>query len=519
MDARSSWDEAASALFERALAQARKLGDAAVESSASTALGELALVRGQHAEASRLARSAINAAARANDPDLRLYAEILLGRALRAGGDRDGAIAALERAVSTVTERRAATSGRRYALGASAAQPASEADVRLELVDLLLQRAAEAKGEARRGDLQLALAIVERSKVAELRDYFRDDCVDAWREKLERPEHVSPSAAIVYPIPLDDRLEILVLNRGDIVRFSTPVGSAAVETEARALRRHVVNRTRRRYRAPARRLYDWIVRPIEAHLTSVGVDTLVFVPGGALRTVPMSVLMDGDEHLVARYALATIPALELTDPRPIARDRIQVFLAGVSQARDGFAALSGVPEELEAVRELHGGTILLDEAFGREAMSRSLEENTFNVVHFATHAQFGGDASDSFLLAWDGRIDMNGLADAIGAFRYRDTPLDLLLLSACQTAEGDDQAALGLAGVAVKAGARSALATLWAVGDEATQQVVVGFYRALAEPGVSRAEALRRAQLALLDDPVRGHPAYWAPFLMISGWM
>ena len=107
----------------------------------------------------------------------------------------------------------------------------------------------------------------------------------------------------------------------------------------------------------------------------------------------------------------------------------------------------------------------------------------------------------------------------IGLFKYRDDPLELLTLSACDTAEGDDRAALGLAGVAIKAGARSALATLWEVNDEVSAQLVVDFYKELRDPSVSRVGALRRAQLKLLEDPRYDHPGFWSPFLLINNWL
>ena len=114
---------------------------------------------------------------------------------------------------------------------------------------------------------------------------------------------------------------------------------------------------------------------------------------------------------------------------------------------------------------------------------------------------------------------MERLDHCIGLFRYRDEPLELLTLSACETAAGDDRAALGLAGIAVKAGARSALATLWYINDQASSELVAEFYRQLKKPGMSRGKALQLAQLKLLNDPRYKHPCYWAPFLLINNWL
>ena len=129
-------------------------------------------------------------------------------------------------------------------------------------------------------------------------------------------------------------------------------------------------------------------------------------------------------------------------------------------------------------------------------------------------------SSQSFLLAYDSKISMNELAAVIGATRFREErPLELLTLSACRTAAGDDRAALGLAGVALRSGARSALATLWSVNDQASTDLITEFYTQLAKPAVSRAEALRRAQLKLLGVHHYRHPSYWSPFVLISSWL
>src|SRR5690606_23254109 len=118
----------------------------------------------------------------------------------------------------------------------------------------------------------------------------------------------------------------------------------------------------------------------------------------------------------------------------------------------------------------------------------------FSVVHIASHGQFTSDPRESFLLTFDGRLNINGLERLIEPSRFRDRPVELLTLSACTTAAGDDRAALGLAGIAVKAGARSALASLWFINDEASAELVAGFYDALAEPGATKAGALQTAQ-------------------------
>lgn len=148
-----------------------------------------------------------------------------------------------------------------------------------------------------------------------------------------------------------------------------------------------------------------------------------------------------------------------------------------------------------------------------------MKENPFTIVHIASHGKFEREVKNSFLLTFDDKLTMDHLNQVIGRFRYRDQPLELLSLSACQTAAGDDRAALGLAGIAIKAGARSALATLWFISDEASSALVVEFYHQLQDPTVSKAMALRNAQLKLLENPDYQHPIYWAPFLLLNNWL
>jgi CHAT domain-containing protein len=162
----------------------------------------------------------------------------------------------------------------------------------------------------------------------------------------------------------------------------------------------------------------------------------------------------------------------------------------------------------------------MDEKFVIERFEDELSERPYGIVHIASHGEFSADVRESFLVAYDGKLSMDRLAGMVAATRFReDQPLELLTLSACQTAAGDERAALGLAGVAVRAGARSALATLWFVHDQASTDLVTEFYTQLENPGVSRAEALRRAQMKLLHAHHYRHPGYWSPFLLINSWL
>jgi CHAT domain-containing protein len=233
----------------------------------------------------------------------------------------------------------------------------------------------------------------------------------------------------------------------------------------------------------------------------------------------MAALHDGKQFLIRKYAVATTPGLKLTDPRPLQKDRTNILALGLTEAVQGFTSLPHVSTELQTLQSFYRSTVLLNEEFHLSNIEAALQHDQFTIVHVASHGQFGREAKDTFLLAFEEKLTGAGLDQLLADFRPGDTPLELLTLSACETAAGDDRAALGLAGVAIKAGARSALATLWSVNDQASSELVIEFYRQLQAPDVSRALALQRAQLHLLDDPRYDHPSYWAPFLLLNNWL
>jgi CHAT domain-containing protein len=132
---------------------------------------------------------------------------------------------------------------------------------------------------------------------------------------------------------------------------------------------------------------------------------------------------------------------------------------------------------------------------------------------------FGGSANSSFIMAYDDIVDMNQLEGILKADNFKKNPLELLTLSACQTAEGDDRAPLGLSGIAIKAKVKSALGSLWSVNDEATYKLMSAFYTALLQDHTSKAQALQQAQLTLLRDKQFAHPFFWSPFILVGNWL
>ena len=515
--------------FTKADEVADRLGDRRTTSYAKGYLGELYEDGRRYDEALQLTRDAIFAAQQAHAPEALYRWQWQVARLHRKMGALDEALAAYRAAVQQVAAVRPELSVR-YDAGADSFRE-STGPLFFELVDLLLRRAGDqqaaasggggptASDEERKALLIEAREVVESFKVAELRDYFRDDCVDIALSRMTQLDVVSPTAAVVYPIVLADRTELLVTLPSGLRRFVVPVEEARLTQEVRQFRHMLERRTTRQYLRHARQLHEWLIRPIEPELAAAKIDTLVFVPDGPLRTIPMAALHDGRQFLVEKYALAITPGLKLTDPRPLDRKRPRILAVGVTESVQGFPPLPEVEKEIANVREVFGGTTLLNAQFSVANIERELKTGTYSIVHIASHGEFGGDVDNTFLLAFDGKLTIDRLDQLIGVLKYRDEPLELLTLSACDTAEGDDRAALGLAGVAVKAGARSAVATLWSVNDEASAGLIADFYRELKDPSVSRGVALQRAQMKLVTDPRYAHPGFWSPFLLINNWL
>ena len=508
----------AAEVLEEAGEIAKTLGDARAASYALGHRGRLYEQDRRYEETLLLSRLAVGFAQQVHAPESLYQWEWQTGRALKAQNQLDQAIPAYQRAadlVQTIRPEMVAGAG-----GSAASFRESSGRLFFELADLLLQRSSgTASREEAQPYLMKAREAVELFKSSELRDYFSDECVDAYQTRSTKLEDVSRQAAILYPIILPDRTELLVSLPDGMHRLTVPVRQEEITEEARAFRTLLQKETTREYLRRAQRLYDWLLRPLEPTFAKFDLDTLVIVPDGPLRMIPFAALHDGKQFLISKYAIATTPGLNLTDPKPLARDRIEVLTAGLTEGVQGFPPLPNTEEELKAIGANYKTHRLLNKEFRVPELEREMKENPFTIVHIASHGKFERDVKKSFVLTFDDKLTMDRLNQVVGYFRFRDQPLELLSLSACQTAAGDDRAALGLAGIAIKAGARSALATLWFVNDEASSALVIEFYNQLKNPSLSKAMALRQAQLKMLENPDFQHPIFWSPFLMLNNWL
>ena len=390
-----------------------------------------------------------------------------------------------------------------------------------EFADLLL-RYSETLTDPQSAKVYLLKAreVIEQLRSAEIEDYLGDECVNIASSKRKTIETITDHTAIVYMIPLKDRLELLISISGKIHQFKAQIGKATLFTEVTRFREQLEQRPIHRYLTSAQKIYSWIIEPIEDLLRSRGITTLIFIPDGALRMIPMAALHNGKEFLIKKFAIAVSPGLTLIQPTPLAHQEMEVITSGISEAVQGFPSLTHVSQEVETIQDILGGELLLNKDFLLENITKNVMEHQYTVVHIASHGRFHSDPKETFVLTYDDRLTLNRLEKILRSGQFRGKPIELLTLSACETAAGDDRSALGLAGVAMKSGARSVLATLWNIDDQASSNLIAEFYQQLKNnPFASKAKALQQAQLTLLKDIRYEHPCYWSPFLIIGNWL
>ncbi len=388
----------------------------------------------------------------------------------------------------------------------------------MELLSLLLpQNNQELVSQE---NLEEARKQIEALQVAELNNFFQDICIDSQPVDVSK---IDPSAAIIYPFILRDRLVVLVSLPNKPLQVNvTKITQNELEKTVKQFRYNIVIRSQRKFFAPGKLLHEWLVKPFLEQLQEANIKTLVFVPDGVFMNVPMSALYDGQKYLIETYQVASNPGLTLLSPKAIQNQGLNTIFSGLTKTfqKEGLVPLLYVQQELKAIQSKVPNTVLLNEEFTLDNLRSILKNQSFSIVHFATHGQFSSQFDQTFLLAWNSYINVLELERLLKENDPRGTnPIELLILSACETASGDSRAALGLAGFAVRAGARSTLATLWSVNDQASAVIMEQFYEQLSTNKLSKAEALRKAQLTMLKSRWYKHPFYWSAYTLLGNWL
>lgn len=570
-------------LTYRSLDQALQLladsGNSRLSVEALDALAQLYEDRNRKEEALTLTRQAItqaHALAPGAAGELLINLEWRQGRLQKALNKEELALAAYQRAVDQIEILRQDIPID-YEDGRSSFHYTLE-PVYLGLAALLLEGADKQQGDRQAAYLRRAKDTVELIKQSELQDYLGDRCT-VETVKGGGATVIPAGTAILYPIILGDRIELLLETGDGIFRESTRVSGFVVRQTALGFAADLRNGNDN-YLLRSNQLYDWLLRPFDEFIAERHINTLVIVPDGALRLVAMGALHDGSHFAIEKYAIATVTGLSMTNTGPPPKQAFGLLAAGVSEpgpvveklsqatidqifspdnankeshrglaksqtmrslrsltadplpafkdAADDKAtrnnklrealALPGVEREIQAISLVMPGISMLNAAFTVDGFRREAESGAYRIVHVASHGVFGGTADSSYILAYDALLTLDSLQSLLKSDQFRKNPIELLTLSACETAEGDDRSPLGISGAAIKARAKSVLGALWPVEDNAARKAMEKFYRGIAADHLSKAEALRNAQIELIHTDEYAHPFYWAPFLLIGNW-
>ena len=346
----------------------------------------------------------------------------------------------------------------------------------------------------------------------------------------------------------NDELTLLLLTAEDApLKLSlSAVGREALLDSVDDFRADLITSARRGanyYLKPAQQLYDWLIAPMEDDLSAANIDTLVFAMDEGLRTLPVAALHSGASFLVEEYSLGMVPSVGMLDPQYVSLAEAQVLSMGMSDfsQHEGLSQLPGVPVEVDAIAASQSGDRFLNEQVTRQRLIRQRQQVPYSVVHLATHAEFNpGRIEDSYIQLWDEALSLGDLHQ----LGWQSPALDLLVLSACNTALGSPEAEMGFAGLAIASGARSAMASLWSVSDVGTLALMNEFYAQLGN-APTKSSALQQAQRVLLQGDVRidsgqlmgselagsldlpsdlepnfasdfSHPYFWSSFTMIG---
>ncbi|MGB3402142.1 MAG: CHAT domain-containing protein [Microcoleaceae cyanobacterium] len=396
-----------------------------------------------------------------------------------------------------------------------------------------------------------AVTRIESSRNQEFADYFGEDFAssDLTTEDVRTvlddiTQQTGTRSAIVYVTLATNQLELVVFTaENQPLFYRVEIPREQLLKVAMKFHQEVANpRMSQRYLKPAQQLYDWLIRPLETHLTDAGIDTILFSLDSGLRSLPIAAIHDGEQFLIEKYSLSLIPSVSLINTNYKTLANTEVLAMGASEFTQ-LEPLPNVPIELEIITQRRWlGDSFLNQEFTRDNLMNQRQNNSYSIIHLATHSDFSRQNPDeSYIQLWQ---DEQLKASQLRTFLLVNPQLEMLVLSSCRTAVGDEKAELGFAGLAVQAGVKSALASLWYVDDTGTLGLMSEFYRHLDGSPI-KADALRKAQLAMIQGTVEdietqlianqsldeitssqransfsnldlSHPYYWSGFTMIG---
>lgn len=368
--------------------------------------------------------------------------------------------------------------------------------------------------------LKQALQTKDLLLLNELENFFQDDCfeLETFTEADRFAYLQKTNTAVVNTIILDNKTyAIWQLPNGKFRKYVINISQNQLNNLITQWRFDLENKENDSYLALSRQLYKLLLPPkIESYLKTSGIENLVFVNDGILRNVPMAALHDGENFLVEDYAITNSLGLNIQakDSNPKI-EKVTAF--GLTIGINQFPPLPYVEQEIKQLTEIVEEEEFLNDEFTKSNFKKQIESTKSSLIHVATHGRFSGNLENSFLQAYQSQINLPELESILSDrnLNFPNNPIELMVLSACDTAAGDPKAILGMSGVAVRAGVNNVLGSLWSVNDRQIVSLMNGFYNNWIQNGLSQSEALRQAQLDLINS-LDYHPSNWSSMILLQ---
>ncbi|MEB3216730.1 MAG: CHAT domain-containing protein [Nostocales cyanobacterium 94392] len=527
------WQDIAQ-IIALAVKQAEILEDTRLQSYGMGVLGSIYLQNNNLADAQQLSEKAVNLALKIQAKDIAYLWQWQLGYIYKVQNNITESLDYYSQAVNNINDLRS---------DLLILDPDIQFSFRdniepvyRQLVDLLLQSPNFQninQTNLNQKNLKQARDVIEALQLREIENYFQEACLEAKPEIIDTVvDQTDTTAAVIYPIILENRLEIILKlpNQNQFYHYTTFIPANEVEETLEQLQSSLrqpeqINQVKK----ISAKVYNWLIRPLELDLEKHNIETLVFVLDGNLKNIPMAVLYDNNvsgkapKYLIEKYAIALTPGLQMLEPKPLQQQDLNILMAGVTEKRlienKEFNPLINVQFELQKIQsQIPNNKKLLNQSFTDINLEKQINSAKYTVVHIATHGNFSSDLEETYILTWNKLLKLNDFERLFQINTNTDSQtIQLLVLSACQTADGDKRATLGLSGIAIRAGARSTLATLWAVDDESTAEFMSQFYQELLNNKFNKVKALQQAQIKLLKNTEL--PMIWSPYVLIGNWL
>lgn len=482
-------------------------------------------------EARKITQTALSIAQPANLPQNSYQIQAQLADILEDLGKTDEAISNYKSAINTLKAVR-----KDLLLTNSDIQFSFRDDVEpiyRKLVSLLLKD--ENTSQDNLNDARLFLQLLRQAELESLlRCQFQGSgqqiSLDALIDRKKLAEDPKSQEALIYPVLLSDRIEVILKLPGEKKLYHpkpTMISSLDSEEILSSLRKSIaVPEGSADARKHSHQVYNWLIQPIQMKLESYKVDTLVFLLDLPFRNIPLSSLYtsrdDKGKYLIEKYAIAVTSGLKIeTSKQGIGQ--FSTILGDLTQSRQGYKPLKNLDKQFNAIKAHMPVERLNNDQFTSEKLGDRMITSPSQIIHIATHGEFSSQPGKTFILTWDEKISVNKLRKILTQrIQGNPQPIELLVLAACETVKGDKRAALGLAGVAVRSGARSTLATLWKVSaDDSSSYFFNQFYQSIATQKLTKAKAVQSAQVNMIksDNLDRNRPYFWAPYTLIENWL